>query len=49
MFGFKNKHCVFKNDKEKLFDWSNSPNQPYFPSKNDYQKSSEVNENFVGL
>ena len=38
-----------RNDKEKLFDWSNSPNQPYFPSKNDYQKSSEVNENFVEI
>lgn len=38
-----------RKDKEKIFDWSKSPNQPYFPSKKDYQSSSEVNEKFVEI
>ena len=38
-----------RDDKEKKFDWSNSPNKPYFPSKNDYQTSSEVNDDFVEI
>ena len=33
-----------RKDKEKFFDWSASPNKPYFPSKSNYQLN-DINQN----
>ena len=38
-----------RDDKEKFFDWSNSPNKPYFPSNTNYQIENKENKKFVEI
>lgn len=38
-----------RDDKEKFFDWSNSPNKPYFPSKTNYQIENIENKKFLEI
>ena len=36
-------------DKEKSFDWSNSPNRTYFPSKKNYQLENKEDNKFIEI